>query len=933
MGHHDSSKAAHVVRLTHHHRGHGIDNMECDEDPHDKGYMKRDVRAEGHRATTATKQNRASERISSNDFVQNWLANTNIPRLDTAARSVGVANHSNAHHKQSSQDYGDEIWRESSYRRGTSWQPQHLVSGNKDLFAPITATRSRLGYQRKKRYISDDSSLLSVAQHHRASTSDPLSIQQNVNDETQQRDVRKKPVASDDNSSHQQPSTPEYVYFERRPRYKTRKDKYDTRKETHKHKTYGADMTHHTSKKRRNEDKKKVLHSSRNVMKNFNSDVVLRERVTMPQSLRPGLFKNGRHATIKPVGDLSFSNMRFLQEKKQDIASKQLSKRRLQELERQNKEIEEISAFFLPEKPSSNNHILQQGPGELIAGGRVPGAIPEQCFGRQSDQDTLEASIYPHTFLNAGAISSRSYDHADGSSVRSAPNVSQESSKASKTTTYFTWSRSPTRSPFQSERQVSLTSSCSSIRQNNIPDSIRKLLVDTGIFKGTGISGYDDESANVAIQDESAESISSKVVMTTDIGNKADSGHCVGPNCTSTIPEDPSRSLMARWQATFTPKWQSCSQQGSKAKNSFNVLVEGLPRHHNHTSQAMSDPRREDPETQLPGDKSIKFERLRGSAENCLGRRLSSEIPSKIDSHCILSDMTNNVRRSDIQSSSSAEKASVASRDIMPPPPLPPILSAPTVIIPSDHMELTPPTNRHIPAEAEISAVHKMIDQFKTQAKTSLCTSTTDCACCTTCMPVNESAFSDIQPASWLPRPVTPSTSMTLQSINASRDSSRPLYTGQATTSTNHKQSISSTYPLPGKVETMADYIARIEHEIQDKPACQYTEEAMTSIENPSYEQPRDTHPSITYQGYSTIESHHTAEEEDIRLNSGFGNSGWQHDLECGESTGLEAICDETSRFAPIRVQVPRDMQHVDDLEEERYEMSTFWRPNQFMQF
>ncbi|SPJ79203.1 uncharacterized protein FTOL_07594 [Fusarium torulosum] len=100
---------------------------------------------------------------------------------------------------------------------------------------------------------------------------------------------------------------PDRPLFERRPRRKTRPDRYTSKNQTTKEKSHIEGETE--KRKRKTRPKKRHLRSSRDVMNNFVSGAIPNTRVTMRPSLTAGLFLNGRSSTAGQVTDLTFNDM------------------------------------------------------------------------------------------------------------------------------------------------------------------------------------------------------------------------------------------------------------------------------------------------------------------------------------------------------------------------------------------------------------------------------------------------------------------------------------------------------------------------------------------------------------------------------------------------------------------------------------------------
>ncbi|KAJ4397107.1 hypothetical protein N0V93_001331 [Gnomoniopsis smithogilvyi] len=91
------------------------------------------------------------------------------------------------------------------------------------------------------------------------------------------------------------PSPPAHR-FEKRARHKTKSDRYDTVKKNDASTDRKRKKTQKDAAADSKKDRLKGSHlaSALDVMDNFNSHSILSNRITMPPSLRPGLFDNGR---------------------------------------------------------------------------------------------------------------------------------------------------------------------------------------------------------------------------------------------------------------------------------------------------------------------------------------------------------------------------------------------------------------------------------------------------------------------------------------------------------------------------------------------------------------------------------------------------------------------------------------------------------------
>ncbi|KAI6348475.1 hypothetical protein MCOR25_010786 [Pyricularia grisea] len=113
--------------------------------------------------------------------------------------------------------------------------------------------------------------------------------------------------------------------FEKRPRHKTREDRYDTHHSKHPRKATEARADSNIDRDRQRSRKAALSKPSRDVVAKFTSDAILSERVTTHPG--PGLF--GKLNSIKrPLVDLEFHEMNFLQAPCEDPSAKNPSRAR-----------------------------------------------------------------------------------------------------------------------------------------------------------------------------------------------------------------------------------------------------------------------------------------------------------------------------------------------------------------------------------------------------------------------------------------------------------------------------------------------------------------------------------------------------------------------------------------------------------------------------
>ncbi|CAF3629064.1 unnamed protein product [Fusarium graminearum] len=100
--------------------------------------------------------------------------------------------------------------------------------------------------------------------------------------------------------------------FGRRPRRKTRPDRYSSKNKATR-KSPAKNKNERSRKKSRS--KKHRLRSSQDVMTNFASGAIPNTRVTMKPNLTTGLFLNGRSSAAAPVANLTFNSTKLLEPK------------------------------------------------------------------------------------------------------------------------------------------------------------------------------------------------------------------------------------------------------------------------------------------------------------------------------------------------------------------------------------------------------------------------------------------------------------------------------------------------------------------------------------------------------------------------------------------------------------------------------------------
>ncbi|KAI0012146.1 hypothetical protein F4779DRAFT_634679 [Xylariaceae sp. FL0662B] len=729
--------------------------------------------------------------------------------------------------------------------------------------------------------------------------------------------------------------------FEKRPRHKIRASKYDTKKkrEPEKEKTKGHE--NRRSKRHRKSEKRKSMASGKNVVNNFASDAVLNDRITIQPSLKPGLFNNGRVSKNQPISDLVFSKMQFPSHQKRNAQPKPLSESRLRDRRRENREIEEASSFFLPPKANGNPEKSRLP--------NIDGYKKSESLRRHHDRE----NILVHG--RGVSRSSPSNDRKNPKHHRDSPvfhdeaietpsldlqNSTKYRQVSSKNTTYFTWSRS-SRSPCG--RQRNETSSHKASSWTTTPEPIREALVATGIYRGTGIRLYDD-STNKQATDAATIPVETPEPRDTVVQNIFSNRHD-GHTKTSKMkhrdqammPDKSSRSLEQRLSDILPSAWRFQHKVVSprrlpitEERQILQLQGQEAPGSSRYTQSTQSINREQiSREIHIRSPRGFSS-RQHAQTPNVIGASLDAEDPNP----GAVDKIVNGDRESQIPASN--DRASITSKDAMPPPPLPPGRHTPKMIACSNqgedhhfqesHEELlkAPGVPNHTAHNDTPQHVHELLNSYnRFTLSPELITGI-------------ERTLSSLDTASWLPQPRTPS----IEDIQRQHTMSRlhmdsTIYMDQLEQELRVEDSKSAPSSRTQPYESMTEFIAKIESESQ--------------LLSPVYE---IDHAESDYGQYGIIQdllgsstaplcepqSIHTVETEDILEPAYSLQRRPRHLRDTIDQQQLRAPDHEefmigTAYGAEIPKPFSNISQPLEDLEDERFEMSRFWRPNQFSQF
>ncbi|KAL5320794.1 hypothetical protein ACEPPN_011604 [Leptodophora sp. 'Broadleaf-Isolate-01'] len=470
------SRTMSKVSKDHHRREHHRSSKDLDRRAH-KDPSRAEARP-GYPTAKLPKENLEMALSGDSDYVRRWLAQT---ECDTN-QGEGLVTR-----ETSNQEWNRVAHAEYPSRR----TPRNLA------IAPGPSKRKR------KHDSSSDSSLLEVPirpQSHQWKQDDPRSISPRRPENQPTTPRKKQKVASSDSglSSHPATPSPPKETFEKRARHKTREDRYEPRKKEKRQGKIAVEKSSRKKREKRGDRKKAARKAGEELMQNFSSKSIAQDRLTIRPSQGPGLFNNGRAsspARRRGIPDLAFSEMEFLRQSRThqqiDSGDKVKSKSREKEKKRASKVQNEISSFFKPSRaPLQEVSPNQGGPPSDVA------RKEHSLYAKQleSERDTIlhrpsePCGSYPGPEGRPQADGS-SNRYQGGHSYSASPKISRSinipgstSRVSGKAMTYVSWS--------ESQRSPAPTSLHGNFYQrpgSMTPDSVRRSIEKTGIFRDTGI--------------------------------------------------------------------------------------------------------------------------------------------------------------------------------------------------------------------------------------------------------------------------------------------------------------------------------------------------------------------------------------------------------------------------------------------------------------
>lgn len=630
------------------------------------------------------------------------------------------------------------------------------------------------------------------------------------------------------------------------------------------------------------------------------------------------------------VTDLAYTDMNFLREEKQNITPKPISKRRLSELERQDREIEELSSFFLPTEKTSVN----QRPEMIRKTLGTPVAARDRVSSERSF-DGDEVCNRPESLCEEDSRSLSVHSYADRG-VRSVTSNRSEQRLGS-AATYFTWSSSSIRSPKRHKARCHSVSPVLERQESTGPDDVDELMLATGIFRNTDIYNSDhvpghsqnDQQLNVPMTRSDQERTRLESIQIK--GPEAKTKHLDSHGDSDIVPA----SLKARLDAIFPPAWREPDVDANSRPREGTDEHNGGARPLSHTQ-----PQSSAALTEATGARSHDTQSINVRLEESRFPALLDASVEQINSGQLHAH-DDSLTRTESRASQSDERLSTTSRDLMPPPPRPSDCCSRRVT----PMQMNKTGSDSLPGDSSLARenspppCHGMTRLFTKSPPAPLDRVAQKLPHACASLP-SESAYNvheqnkpdnkeDITtPAaksSWLSQAYPSMASDSIHMRNASGVSMHSASHVGPVESGENLSVAENTAFMSGLGESLADYIARIEREVYQDPLADVS--CLSSLKNKNA------------QPLEPIPLHFQMDHSDTNL------PPRELHVKTAENPGLP-VQGMPYGFAPSQVilnvsEKYQDGSHrsdlyIDDevgqsdvLEEERSEMSDFWRPNQ----
>ncbi|KAI0889835.1 uncharacterized protein GGS22DRAFT_177007 [Annulohypoxylon maeteangense] len=874
--------------------------------------------------------NRSSQPHFRFDIVENWLAQTARQSPHSCPRTSQGHRREDTHSHHPSRPL-DSIAPYNKHPRHVDpkWSPRH---GFPSYSLPQSASPFQdLGMRdprksRRRRITPSDSSFISG---FRNSTRPPdhgpgpiPHVRKNIPPTRSPREAGLAHPDASSISSH----VDEQMNFERRPRHKTREDKYETKKTKRDHeKGSSGGYEEHRRKKRKKAEKRKSIISSKNIVNNFTSDAVLNSRITVQPQLKPGLFENRRTSKKQPISDLAFSQMQFMKHQKRNPQPKPLSKSRLREKRREGREIEEVSSFFLPHGTDRNTRAPRGHDPSSDNGHQSiehqAGRLPSIHFQELSKPSPSDHRQYPNTIH----ISQPHDETAETLSLNPYRYI-EDGKDSGKSTEYFTWSTSH-HSPRVNGRANSSSPDVSGSVWTTTPEPVRKDLIATGIYRDTGIPLYDDRLAEQNVERRETDAGMSDVQRIE--------------------PEDNTRSPRHEFNESQKVKYRdrAIMTENSIKRSGPPLEIQKLGECRVSKSQEESHPQVSQVTPEVDRQKIVRDTRLTSPEKD--SSRSSVRTPNLSAVKAIPIHQTPDLAGTNVNQSvgrrtqEMSDPVSGTSRDVMPPPPIPHERNNSIVSSHANKREVDPPSPRQTsplnitePESLHAHHIGSCSDVGQTiQGLPVSCNQTTLSSESTV---NNERILSSFDTASWIPQRTPSARIAETRSIISRTSMKSPFYVDQYERALS-RNSYQKNLTKSQEPESMAEFIARIENESQQHSPL-YDDDTMGSefalekaAQGPPVSNREFSHQRpLVSQAYGERQNMYTHLNHnphllytDLESSKIYHQGGGEYHIEAQNPQ-----CD-----IGIHRSFPDVVQPLGDFEEEPFEMSNFWRPNQFSRF
>ncbi|KAI0468664.1 hypothetical protein F4859DRAFT_197293 [Xylaria cf. heliscus] len=904
MGHQESPHPRQRHRVPHHRRRR-----------HHHNHHPATRTANGKPALNLGRLNRESHAPGSHAVVESWLGQLTAPV--STPRLVSPEPQNQPIHQRKRQ-YSQErhIFPSSQNPRRVDplWRPQHIppAQGSSPPRFPLSTNRERNSKRYKQN--SHDSSLIgdlspckevlglgyieATSEYDESSHHEPL-------------DGAEVGTTGHSSPKSHQSTTP---IFERRPRHKTKADKYDIKK-SGDCKRREKDENYPRRSKR---SKRGPIVTGKNVMKNFTSEAVFNDRITVQANMKPGLFNNKRVPKEHVITDLSFSEMPFPIHQEHDIPQqKGLSSSRLRERRRESRELEQISSFFLSARADTTSRK------EKLAKFKCN---EEASKKRLCYRDKTTSGFYQDPFTTPSSPTSLK-THCQRSSVSfenlcPIPNVTPGDPdfrpNSSGTTTYFTWPSSRD-SPQPGQYTVDTRPRSIEPAESVIPENIQDDLVTTGVYKDTGIYPYDVSSNQQTRavercgESSSTRSIIIHHVKTSKMEESRLKSRCSNDTgATMALPT----YLKARWNEILPPEWRP--RRSSEVEVSLGDELRGGVTPDITTCSGPLTRQEIVKQTRITPILDVRLDQdACRHKDHDSGTSPHSTTQSPIPVPSVLNQIVNYTTLTD------EDGATISSRDAMPPPPVPPPrLNSPRfsnlnsgdnsdspICIGSARQVGTyaqVPNREH---EQEIDA-NIVVGKERELSREP------------------EKVIPTLDTASWIPQAVTSGIASYERGRTLSRlNMKSPIYETQGRGKDPQGTPDPTPPPKARRTESMADFIARIESELVESESLDeycHQEPIVESQEFPMesiiYNDEMQSRQLMASDGPQVDGRQFAADITDLGSKRVIGMNRSFHGYE-------ESAAPVRYRSTMMFTEYPGD--DIDDF----LEMSEFWRPNRFSHF